>query len=157
MRPGTAHFACGRQGHAQSGDAKNRDRQESARGCAAALLGGVRGEWGIGARVPPRVDSRARGVATRVWRQDVVSACGSAAGKLEAMDKSLEEQVLNLPPADRAKLAHELLESLDALSPAELDALWAQEAERRARELDSGAVDLVPGSEVARKAQALAR
>lgn len=73
------------------------------------------------------------------------------------MDKTLEEQVLSLPPADRAKLAHELLESLDSLSPAELEALWVQEAERRARELDAGTVQLVPGDEVARKVRALAR
>lgn len=73
------------------------------------------------------------------------------------MDKSLEEQALSLPPADRAKLAHELLESLDALSPSELESLWVQEAERRAREIDSGAVHLVSGSDVARKARALVR
>jgi restriction endonuclease Mrr len=71
--------------------------------------------------------------------------------------KSLEEQALSLPPANRAKLAHELLESLDALSSEELQALWVEEAERRAREVDSGAVRLVPGPEVSRKARALLR
>lgn len=69
--------------------------------------------------------------------------------------ESLEREALSLPAADRAKLAHELLESLDTLSPAEIDVLWLDEAERRLAELDSGAVELIPGEEVLRKARAL--
>lgn len=73
------------------------------------------------------------------------------------MDKSLEEQALGLPPEDRARLAHELLESLDVLSSAELEQLWTQEAERRAQEIESGRAQLVAGSEVSRKVRALVR
>jgi len=69
--------------------------------------------------------------------------------------ETLERKALNLPPAERAKLAHELLESLDALSPAELGVLWLDEAERRLKELDAGHIQLAPGDEVMRKAQAL--
>ena len=73
-----------------------------------------------------------------------------------AMDlQTIEREALSLAPADRAKLAHELLESLDTLSPAEIDELWLDEAERRLRELDAGRVQLVPAEEVYRKAQAL--
>ena len=41
---------------------------------------------------------------------------------------TIERESLNLPAEDRAKLAHELLESLDALTSQEIDALWMAEA-----------------------------
>ncbi|MDP2324831.1 MAG: addiction module protein [Gammaproteobacteria bacterium] len=69
--------------------------------------------------------------------------------------KSVEKQALGLPAADRAKLAQKLLESLDTLSDSELEKLWLDEAARRAAQLNSGDVELVPGQEVARKARAL--
>jgi putative addiction module component (TIGR02574 family) len=69
--------------------------------------------------------------------------------------KTIEREALGLTPANRAKLAHELLESLDTLSPEEIDELWLDEAERRLKELDDGRVQLVPAEEVYRKAQAL--
>jgi len=71
--------------------------------------------------------------------------------------KSLEEQALGLPPTERARLARDLLDSLESLSPAEIEALWLEEAERRARELDSGSVQPVSSAEVERKARALFR
>jgi putative addiction module component (TIGR02574 family) len=71
--------------------------------------------------------------------------------------KTLEREVLNLPASDRAKLAHELLESLDNLSPKQLDEAWLDESERRLKEVDSGAVSLIPAEEVLRKARALLR
>lgn len=65
---------------------------------------------------------------------------------------SLDAQLLRLPPADRARLAHLLLESLDAeeagVSPEEIDRLWQAEAERRLTELRSGAVAGIPAEEV---------
>lgn len=69
--------------------------------------------------------------------------------------QAIEREALSLTPTDRAKLAHELLESLDTLSPAEIDQLWLDEAERRLKELDAGRVQLIPAEEVYRKAQAL--
>lgn len=69
----------------------------------------------------------------------------------------IEREALGLAPAHRAKLAHELLESLDTLSPKEIDELWLDEAERRLKALDAGQVQLVPAEEVYRKAQALLR
>lgn len=69
--------------------------------------------------------------------------------------QTIEREALGLTPANRAKLAHELLESLDTLSPEEIDELWLDEAERRLKELDDGRVQLVPAEEVYRKAQAL--
>lgn len=69
--------------------------------------------------------------------------------------KTIEREALGLAPARRAKLAHELLESLDTLSPEEIDELWLDEAERRIKALDEGHAQLVPGEEVYREAQAL--
>ena len=48
----------------------------------------------------------------------------------------LEATVLQLPPSDRARLAERLLESLDHLSDAENEKLWAEEAIRRDRQWD---------------------
>jgi putative addiction module component (TIGR02574 family) len=47
---------------------------------------------------------------------------------------------LALPPRDRAKLAHELLVSLDTSSDADAADAWVSELETRAREVRSGAV-----------------
>jgi putative addiction module component (TIGR02574 family) len=68
--------------------------------------------------------------------------------------KAVEQQALGLPAPDRAKLAQKLLESLDALTDAEREKLWLDEAARRAAQLDSGEVELISGEDVARKARA---
>lgn len=69
--------------------------------------------------------------------------------------QTIKREALGLTADHRAKLAHELLESLDALSPKEIDELWLDEAERRLQALDAGHAELVPGEEVYLKAQAL--
>ncbi|MCC6665531.1 MAG: addiction module protein [Polyangiaceae bacterium] len=58
--------------------------------------------------------------------------------------------VLALPRAERAKLAQDLLRSLDESQDADLDAAWAVEIARRAREISSGTVEPVD-LEVARE------
>ena len=50
-------------------------------------------------------------------------------------------------------LAEHLMESLDADDQAEIDALWVEEAERRARELEDGTVQAIPGEEVMNRLQ----
>lgn len=69
--------------------------------------------------------------------------------------QTIEREALGLAPMLRAKLAHELLESLDALSAQEIDELWLDEAQRRLQEIDDGRVRVVPAEDVYRKAQAL--
>lgn len=71
--------------------------------------------------------------------------------------ETIEKEALHLPLPARAALAHKLLESLDALPESEAEQLWLDEAERRAAEIDSGAVQLVPSDEVSRKARTLLR
>ena len=58
--------------------------------------------------------------------------------------------VLALPRAERAKLAQDLLRSLDESQDADLDAAWAVEIARRARDISSGTVEPVD-LEVARE------
>jgi putative addiction module component (TIGR02574 family) len=55
---------------------------------------------------------------------------------------------LALPPGSRAMLAEHLLESLDGEDQERIDALWAEEAERRDREIEDGTVTAIPGQEV---------
>ena len=69
--------------------------------------------------------------------------------------EQVQQQALELSASDRAKLAAELIESLDALPDNEVDALWLEECERRAAQIDWGEVELVPAEEVARKVRSL--
>lgn len=52
---------------------------------------------------------------------------------------------LALPPGARAMLADHLLANLDGPTQKEIDAAWAEEIERRIREIDEGKVELVDG------------
>jgi putative addiction module component (TIGR02574 family) len=58
------------------------------------------------------------------------------------------EAALALPPDTRAMLTDHLLRSLDSPDQERIDALWAEEAERRIKEIDDGVVTPIPGAEV---------
>ena len=64
---------------------------------------------------------------------------------------TIESEALHLPPSDRARLAHKLLLSLEEFSELGVEDAWFDEAERRAREIDDGLVQLIPAEEVSRK------
>jgi putative addiction module component (TIGR02574 family) len=66
----------------------------------------------------------------------------------------IEGEIRRLPLKDRAALAKWIVDSLDELSESEIEALWAEEAERRLDELDQGLVAEVPAEEVIRRARA---
>lgn len=55
---------------------------------------------------------------------------------------------LSLPPDTRAMMAEHLLESLDGEAQKRIDVLWAEEAERRDKEIEDGVVTPIPGEEV---------
>jgi len=57
----------------------------------------------------------------------------------------ITEQALALPSDARALLVDRLVESLDPVEGGELHQLWADEAQRRLRDLRSGEVEAVPG------------
>jgi putative addiction module component (TIGR02574 family) len=62
--------------------------------------------------------------------------------------EEIEIAALALPLEARAMLAEHLLESLSAEDQQQIDGLWAEEAERRDKEIDDGIVAAVPGEEV---------
>ena len=68
--------------------------------------------------------------------------------------KELEAEIKKLNLKDRAALAKWIVESLEELSEAEIEALWAEEAERRLDELEHGLVSEIPAEEALRRARA---
>lgn len=66
----------------------------------------------------------------------------------------LEVEISKLPLQERALLAKRIMESLDALSEAEIEALWVEEAERRLDELEQGLATDIPAGEVLNRARA---
>ncbi|MEY3808038.1 MAG: hypothetical protein RI893_1014 [Pseudomonadota bacterium] len=70
---------------------------------------------------------------------------------------TIEREALHLPATDRARLAHNLLLSLENLSEDELSEAWLDEAERRAAEINNGTVNLISAEEVSAKARLLLR
>jgi putative addiction module component (TIGR02574 family) len=60
--------------------------------------------------------------------------------------------VLNLPLADRAILANDLLASLETLKEEEIEALWVQEAEARYEAYKQGKIGSLSMEEAMRKA-----
>lgn len=67
--------------------------------------------------------------------------------------EQLEAELLQLPPAARARLAEALLDSLEE-ADTETDLAWADEAERRYQELKAGAVKGVPVADALASARA---
>jgi putative addiction module component (TIGR02574 family) len=68
---------------------------------------------------------------------------------------TIEQSVLGLPRSERAHLVHLLLDSLDAPSKTDIQAIWLSEASRRADDIDAGRVSLISGEELERQVQAL--
>ena len=60
----------------------------------------------------------------------------------------LFEEAAQLPETDRAELAGRLLESLHGEPDEGVEAAWAEEIERRIRQIDSGEVETIPWEEV---------
>ena len=60
------------------------------------------------------------------------------------------EEALTLAPAERADVAATLLDSLDEQEDEAVEEAWAPEIERRIREVESGAVKMIPWSEARR-------
>ena len=58
---------------------------------------------------------------------------------------------LSLPPGARAMLASHLLESLDRENQKRIDAVWADEAEKRMQQIRNGKVQTIDGEQVMRE------
>lgn len=80
---------------------------------------------------------------------------GKRARRQVAMDTIFDEIVadaMKLPLRDRVRLAQRLVSSLDDRLEAEVEALWAAEAERRLEELRTGRVNGIDAAGAFRKA-----
>ena len=65
--------------------------------------------------------------------------------------REMFRQAFELPEGDRATLAGLLIESLEPPPDPEVEELWAEEAERRWREIEAGTVQTIPWEEVRAK------
>ena len=71
--------------------------------------------------------------------------------------EDIAAEALELPLTARAKLANQLLESLEDISEEESDALWAEEAEQRYAAYLAGEIQAVPAEEVFAKLRSCQR
>ena len=69
----------------------------------------------------------------------------------------IEIEALRLDSRERARLAHQLLRSLEPLPDEDAELLWLEEAERRNAEIESGTCSTKPADEVLREARARLR
>lgn len=74
-------------------------------------------------------------------------------GIFEMSIEEFENEALKLDPSLRARLAEKLLHSLESLTDAENERLWAEEALRRYEELEKGTAKARPGEDVFRDAR----
>jgi putative addiction module component (TIGR02574 family) len=65
--------------------------------------------------------------------------------------RKLFREAFELPEGERATLADLLIESLEPPPDSDVEELWAVEAEKRWREIESGAVQTIPWEEVRAK------
>ena len=67
--------------------------------------------------------------------------------------KEIEQELLHLPQAERARLAHRLIVSLDEdLPPDEgIEAAWIDEIKRRDAEIERGDVQTIPAEQAMRR------
>ena len=61
---------------------------------------------------------------------------------------------MTLSPNERMMLVDHLIESLDVEEQERINRLWAEEAERRNREIEDGIVQAIPGEEVMNRLRA---
>jgi len=76
------------------------------------------------------------------------------------MERTLEEiasEVLRMSVGSRAALAKRLLDSLEELTPDEVERLWVGEAARRYRQLRDGTAKSIPSDEVFARIEARQR
>lgn len=67
---------------------------------------------------------------------------------MNARVKELYEAAAELSDRDRAELAGMLLETLSEEAEPGVEVAWAEEVERRVRQVDAGEVEMVPWEEV---------
>jgi putative addiction module component (TIGR02574 family) len=69
--------------------------------------------------------------------------------------RELSQRALALCPEERARLAEELLASVDLEPPSEVQQAWEIEVQRRLEEITKGSATVVPADDVHREARNL--
>ena len=67
--------------------------------------------------------------------------------------RTLEKEVLELPPRSRIRMAERILESVDTFTSPEIEAAWSVEIGRRVKEIESGKAKGIPAAQVMTKAR----
>jgi putative addiction module component (TIGR02574 family) len=76
---------------------------------------------------------------------------------MSTLVEELAARAKSLSPEDRARLAEELLASLEAPPVSEVEAQWDREIERRVAEIESGAAKLTLSQDVHAEARRILR
>jgi putative addiction module component (TIGR02574 family) len=76
---------------------------------------------------------------------------------MSTLVEELSARAKSLPPEDRARLAEELLESLEESPESEVEAAWDLEIERRVAEIEAGTAKLIAAQDVHAEARRLLR
>lgn len=76
---------------------------------------------------------------------------------MSTLVEELSARAKTLPPEDRARLAEEMLASLDQDHDTADEAAWDREIERRVAEVEAGTAKLIPAADVHAEARRLMR
>lgn len=76
---------------------------------------------------------------------------------MSTLVEELSARAKTLPPEDRARLAEEMLASLDQDHDTADEAAWDREIERRVAEVEAGTAKLIPAEDVHAEARRLMR
>ena len=72
---------------------------------------------------------------------------------MNELNKELLQEALSLPSNLRTVLVDKLIESLNVPIQKEIDDLWAEEAEKRISDIDSGKVPPISGEKILKEIQ----
>ena len=70
---------------------------------------------------------------------------------MQGSSESILDQALRLPVHERAEVAKQLIQSLDATTDMEVESAWQEEIQRRLSELDNGVAQTLSWEEVKRR------
>jgi putative addiction module component (TIGR02574 family) len=73
---------------------------------------------------------------------------------MAVLNEKLLRDALSLPVDLRTALVDKLLESLNVPLKEDIERAWAEEVEKRRKEIESGTVKTIPGEEVFKKIRA---
>lgn len=73
---------------------------------------------------------------------------------MTALAEKIYNEALDLPTDERLSLLDKLLHNTNLSTQADIDKAWADEAERRDRQIDTGTAALIPGETVFAKINA---